>query len=188
MIGIDKYNITLNKSGVFILPMVGIELKYLNALINTYLKDSEAEFKTNLKEIYLVFDKDTLTISDSEYLSQKSNILDFRINQNNTVILKFNINETFKNDIIKVIKGDYSKLSEVTKSVVLNFWIENKATEELLKTTNVYKILYPSKELLANKARLLGVPVSQLKGELVSKPLILEETYFSSDTFNLVWD
>ena len=173
----DKRDLT--KTSLFILPLI-LEQNYTNKILfgNEIVKQNLKKtnfinaFRWSIERPYLednvfvVLDYEkpywetTSKILNSQKYLKKTHFVSFKQKKYDLYI--FDIPQIYKNDIEKVIEGEYSKLTTEAKNKITGFWYHNEEIKAILKKdiTNLP----------------IGMLRRQENGEFLEKPNIIEET------------
>jgi len=156
----DITNNRWNKSTIFILPLLYPNITYKSVIfehfINCYISD-----------IYRIDPEDSLIIEFDNNLA------------------RFRIPEHKLEDYKKIIRSQYSKISDKSKKDILCFWEENKFSY-------LYSILYKTKKILDYWSNKINKPVyASEEKEYWPKFNSQEETYglnslYKMFNFNLI--
>ena len=148
-----------NDTSRFLLPTLGLKKDEVitDNFVGSYIGlTTHPEEKTNKSRLYLVYTSKNQKI---ETISKSYQTI-------NGYIIYECFTPTMYDNIYRFLKGEYSKLSSQTKSIILDFW-------ELDKTSRLSAILYPSDyafELGLTKSSIAKVkeiwPVPKVENEL----------------------
>ena len=146
-----RYQLTeenLNKSSTFLFPALG-ENKIIwktEYLINCFIPEGRND---RLHLLYRFVGSDNFSELEQRILTSKYYIKTEELDKYRTKYI-FKIPDENMADVDLFLKGKYSKLSENLKFKIINF-------HQLNKKSNLYKILYKSKELREELEKELGV-------------------------------
>jgi len=157
----------ITKTTQFILPMLGKSFSYFDIngnLYNSYISKSYSY-------LYLVykFSKDSNYLDLEERLENHSGFIEKMDPNSSLVVFKFEIPKKYWEEVKLVMKGKYSKLSTITKNLILSF-------HNLGINSRTYKTLFRDKkfkELLETELE-CDLPDD---AELMTKPNLKEEIW-----------
>ena len=122
----------------FILPMCGINHKNLPTnFINAYInKDYQA---------FMVFDKtvdyDIIFYKFLENTREKNNNLIEVADEDDEIVLKFNISKEYHKDYDTFVEGKYSKFSESYKKTLISYFGQKSRDQDY--KANIYNAIHP---------------------------------------------
>ncbi len=174
-------NIKLTKTGLFMLPTLGIPLEaYKIILINVFTTDNIEH-----PEMIIVFDNslgdDFLPIFIKGLEKRLNHIETWMDDDNKEICVKMNIPEKFRGDYHKMMAGDYSKFSQDLKQILFSsgFYEKGIAKNKLdtfgLPVKSVFEVVYPTQNKIEELEENLGVKL--VKPEILDKPNMDLEIY-----------
>jgi len=167
------YSKYFQKSKMFLYPLLGIKKGAKVIPSETYLAWNNTIKTEDMKLICLYHPNknDEFKNYETKILLKNNRLLDIiNINDKNKLFI-FDFSD-LQDDWLKFTNGKYSKMDNVTKSKILNFFPENTANYVYMRS-----YLYP-KIFFKDYAKILDVSELFLKdiGELCSKPDLDKET------------
>ena len=183
-------SIKFTKVTMFCLPMIGLKYKeFEDHLLNVYSNHEESP------HLYVVIknpqnENKTLTIIINKLRSNHSLVEEYLDDDGYELVFKLKLDNKYEDDYYKILSGDYSKISEEYKKVLVDIYSSN--VHDLSKPptisdgqvlTTMYEVLYPTIEKKKVIAKHFGVEVSSIK-ELISKPDIRYELYKKTNELN----
>jgi len=140
----------LNRSISYIAPMIGINIQYLQILLNTYLSKEDYKFilvykKTN--DFYKIITTERF-IKYEKYLITHPHYLNM-IETTNNIAYIYTIPERYRKDYDLIIAGQYSHISNFLKKKIINY-IQKLVGQKIATTYKgiLYKEDWAYKELL----------------------------------------
>ncbi len=177
-------NYSVNKTTLFLLPLLEVKHSDLFGLFNCYIKREDAEVPTSKYTILIMFDAKIATYKTLERMLSHPNVTGHIVNKH-TIIVTVALPVTLHRAYDLWLDGRYSKLSDDEKNAILAFWLRDSfAISNVRKDARLYKMLYPTAEDKTAVSTALDTKEPIL--EIVSKPCMLEETFLLSDVFQLV--
>ena len=163
-----------NKSVIFLLPMLGININKFDKFYNVYYK-SIYNNDENKKRIYIVYENKFI---NNTIINEISNIPYYLDNYNldSFIIFRFKVPELYISDFILFCNGCYSRFSSNYKQLLLTSYSINK--------TELNKILNPldkDRKELANKFDVNQVDIVEIYPILDE----IEETFSISNSYKL---
>lgn len=175
----------LNTSSFFYYPLLGIDEKYNEFLVNTFFYNSAYP---ELPEVYYILYKFDGHISRTGTLYSKSTVLNpiyenlekllishedyyFHddINKGEYILFCFLINENLSDTYNKILNGKYSEIDSNHKTMCINFW----------KNPSIFQILNKDEKFRVERSEFLGIEIP--KGQEVwSIPDVNNETFNES--------
>ena len=172
-------DILFNKSTIMLLPLFESVRDFIDnnmsKLVNVYYNSEEdVDYHNDYKNrIYFVYKEVIDTVNDSFLTEHKLFLKKERIDC--YITYSFKIPDVFINDFILFKKGRFSKLSDLYKKILVNYY---KSEKEFIT-----KILYPSDN---DKHQLsLFLNTNEKINELYSVPDSTEETFNISNFYKL---
>lgn len=158
----------INKTCIFILPLLCKQtfsfFEYDYSLYNGFISEDYnylyLQYKFNNSEEYLKLEDKLSSLPEFIQLYDPSEQF---------VIFKFKLNNKYTNDIINLVEGKYSQISENSKKEILAF-------HKLNNTSFLGQVLYKNKELKTNLEKSLNMQISK-DSELMSKFELEEELW-----------
>lgn len=174
-------DVLFNKSTIMLLPLFESVRDFIDAnmsrLINVYYNSEEdVDYHNDYKNrIYFVYNKEIENV-DSSYnkLTNHKLFLNRKV-IDKYVIYSFKIPDVFINDFILFKKGLFSKLSDLYKKIMINYYSCEKEF--------ITKILYPTDTDRQQLSLYLGT--NEKINELYSIPDSNEETFSISNFYKL---
>lgn len=171
------------KVTMFCLPVFGMHyMEFGDHLLNVYTLQEDNPY------LYVVVlnpykeDKGLNIVLDKLRLHPNF-VEESRDDEDYEIVIKLKLDSHWEDDYYKIMSGDYSKLSDDYKKILIKFFSDKK--EDLTKAPNIvdgqvqttmHEVLYPTLEKKKVIAKYFGVEVSSVK-ELISKPDIRYELY-----------
>lgn len=171
---VEKNNKKYNKSSVFLLPMLGINLDYFKDFYNVYYKNIYDKEK-DVKRIYVVYKNQDLLDTMTTNIIKNVNYLD-SYSIDNFTIFRYKILEIYLNDFNLFCNGSYSSFSNSYKKLILDSYSINK--QELIKILNS---INTDRKALADK---FDVNIENIK-EIYPIPDEIEETFTLANNYNI---
>jgi hypothetical protein len=112
----DIINNRWNKSTIFILPLLYPDIKYTDILQDNFIN---------------------CYISDVDNIEPENSLL-IEFDDN---IARFKVPDNFIQDYKKILRGNYSSISESSKKVIINFWNQNEESY-------LFSVLYKTSKIL----------------------------------------
>lgn len=171
---IMEVKIKKNKSSVFLLPMLGINLNLFKNFYNVY-NQSVYEKNNEDRKIYIVYKTENInqeilnSISKSVYYLDNKDIDSF-------TIIRYRVPSIYLNDFKLFCNGKYNSFSKEYKNLLLKCYSINKVEFEKILNT-----LPKTKQELAEK---FNVNIEDIK-EVYSIPDEIEETFSISNNYKL---
>ena len=169
------YKDYFRKSKVFLYPLLNIKKGVRFVPSQTYLS-WENQFdlsKFKLICLYKVSPGCEHFRAFHKEVLKKNNMYEYyELIDNESHVYVFNIS-TYKYDLNKFIKGQYSRMSENTKKIISDFFGKKGSIREYVDS-----YLYPY-EYFEIYSEILNIPIEDLKevGELCDKPDLEKETF-----------
>ena len=166
-------DIYLQKSTLFLFPLLGIKREISIKPANTYLA-WQGEDDINCGKLLCAFKETNIpefAHFEKSVLQESEFFIDFIELEDNKVIYRFDLKK-YKEDIFQFMNGKYSAFSEDTKTIIVEYYSANKYTKEY-----ILSYFYPER-YFEKYAFLLNVEVALLKdvGELCNPYDPLQET------------
>ena len=176
-----KYHIEMTITNLFLVPPLGIgrdRLRIQN-LVDAYIQDA-GNINPYTDVVYLLFKPDNLSIFN-EFVEEERYRTDRLIDEydysGGYVVLVYKIIEEDREDVKKIFRGEYSKISERYKSKIpptIKKLIQGEYKEDI---SLQYEIIGKSQRLKEYWEELLGQEIDS-KTEVWSKPDKDRETLF----------
>lgn len=165
-----------NKSSIFLLPMLGINLDLFKSFYDVYYQSTN-EDKNNKenKKIYLVYKTENINIELINPIINSIHYLN-TYNLDGFTIIRYKVPLNYLKDFKLFCRGKYNSFSNEYKNLLLRSYKTNKT--ELEKILNT---LPQTKEELAKR---LNVNIDSVK-EVYSIPDEIEETFSASVNYKL---
>jgi hypothetical protein len=172
-----------NKTTIFLLPFVNFPTSYLLGLENCYIKNAEAQTRTEKNELYIGLYDTFLSSMDVYNITKLEGFVDFT-RYNNYLLFKFRI-DSFYNDFIDLfIKGRYTEVSLFDKTTILKYWLQsNYDIVNVRKNYKLYKIFFPEES--DYKALQNRVNDFNEFSEITDSLNLIDETFFISNIINI---
>jgi len=177
-------NYKVNKTTLFLMPLLEIKHCDLFGLINCYIKSEHTTALTKKYTLLMMFDPKIATYSTL------SSILNYPYPSSQTitksaVVVSIELPVILHRVYDLWLAGKYSMFTDDQKNTILAFWLKDTfAIHNVRKETRLYKMLYPTD--VDRNAISKALDTTEPILEVVSKPCILEETFLYSDIYNLV--
>jgi hypothetical protein len=171
--GMDLSETELNKTSEYILPLLGLtksDVLYDKYLLNAYIKSEKLGIPDN--NIILVYRNVDSNYFRTKLIGTLENVYFFKRfthpEYDESYVIFYKNIERHKEEIDKILKGNYRALTMLTKNQIRDFHV-------LTKNDTRYKQLYdfPEMRLQMEKHLNTGIPQNM---SLISKPVLEEET------------
>ncbi len=171
----------INKSKIFLLPMLNCKLYHINEKINYLIDVNFAQM--GFPQIILIFDN-----IDYEPLKEDAHRLSMIpeyvaaefADDNKEIIMYFDIPLKYRKDFELFVKGAYSEFSEEYKKLLVEKYGNTRLTgfseTTELPNVGVYDVIYPLKETKKQFAKILMVKPELIK-EVLDPPNLEEEEF-----------
>ena len=175
------------KSKLFILPMLCDNVRF--GEFSQYFVDINISIEKMY--IYVLLDN-TYTDEGLRNLVYKlenhySWISSDYVDDNEVLMLSFNVIKEYSQDYKKFIDGKYSEFSDKYKQQLLKIH-DNYESCSTYSKVSVYDALHPSEKKRAEIAKELGVEIKYMSHELFDPPNILYEEYMDLDKMRIQLD
>lgn len=171
---VEKKNKNYNKSAIFLLPLIGINLNLFVDFYNVYYK-SVYNYDENEKRIYVVYKINSITedtsknIIKSLYYFSNYNIDGFKV-------FIYRVPNIFIKDFNLFINGKYNSFSKAYKTLLLSSYP--------MKREELNKILNSLPKHIEELAKKFDVNSKDIK-EIFPIPDEIEETFSISNNYKL---
>lgn len=181
-----------NKSRVFLLPMLGIDLIHVNEKID-YLIDVNF-VQDELPKIVLIFDNIDYEPLTEDVYRLKNNVDYLGIikdDDDKELCMFFDIPSDFKDDFELFTKGKYSQLSTAYKNILIRRYNVNRGIGVNRKTNlpnvNLYDAIKPLDKTKEEIATQLGVEVEMIN-EVLDPPNLKHEEFKHIEDLVKLWN
>lgn len=171
----------INKSRIFLLPMLDCKLHHINSKTN-YLIDVNF-CQLGFPQIILIFDNidyEPLK-ADAHRLSMLSEYVAAEYtNDDKEIIMYFDVPLKYRKDFESFVKGWYSEFSREYKDLLIDIYGNDRQTGFSKKTglpnVSIYDAIIPLQETKRLFAEILNVDVKEIK-EILDPPDLEEEEF-----------
>lgn len=178
---IKENNITSNKTTIFLLPIFGYARSYYtDKFIGMYLEGLDTK-NPRVACVFENVDDEDLTmhiykLANTHYFDES--IVD---DSNKEVVLFLKVESKYKEDLNKLINGQYSEFSTLYKDLLIKHYgvgTNTKFLNDERPGVSVHDAINPTKEKRQLLANALLVDVGLIK-EVLDKPELEEERYYT---------
>jgi hypothetical protein len=154
-VGYDLYTSQLNKSSMYILPLLGgnrATMKWNHSLVNCFIGTEEWGVTETIL-VWYRFDGTKESVEFEEKIMEHPNYIGTHDVDKYHVMYEFSVPERFKDDYYLLVDGKYSRIKEATKNTILDFHFSTK-------TRPLGRILYkdPQRKREIEEELLIKIP------------------------------
>ncbi len=171
---IEKNNKKYNKSSVFLLPILGINLRFFKKFYNVYYKTIYDKDR-DIKRIYVVYKNEDLLDEVNTNITKATCYMD-KYYIDSFTIFRYKVPELYLKDFILFCNGKYNNFSTRYKELLLfSYAVDKQELEKILNS------LPKDRQALADK---FDVSIEDIK-EIYPIPDEIEETFTIANNYNL---